>query len=231
MIVDVGFRVNGERLPADHGYLLYGGLTTALPALHGDGVRYGVHPVRGQPLPGRELALQQDSRLVIRIDHEQIPLVLPLAGKTLRVGRYSVALGVPDVRPLQASDALYSRLVIIKGFTEPETFREAAQRQVEQAGVSGTVELVQPRHAFRFELRSGAGAGPVRRTLHVRDKEIVGFAVRVTGLTDEAAIRLQEQGLGGRQHFGCGVLVPAPRQAAQRPARSAEVVRSLVEQV
>lgn len=220
MIVDISFRMMGARLPADHSYRLYGALTTAVPELHGDKIPYSVHPVRGQQLPGRELALLPHSQLIVRLDHEHLPTVMPLAGKALRVGSYIVSLGVPGVHPLTASPVLRSRLVIIKGFTEPEAFRQAAQRQVEQAGVSATVGLVEPRANSRFEGRSTPATGPVRRTLRIRDKEIVGFAVQVDGLADHDAITLQERGLGGRQHFGCGVLVPPPSLPGVQPGVS-----------
>jgi hypothetical protein len=61
VIVDVGFRARGEKIPADHGYLLYGAVTSALPQLHAGGAAYAIHPVRGRQLPGRELAQQRPS--------------------------------------------------------------------------------------------------------------------------------------------------------------------------
>jgi CRISPR-associated protein Cas6 len=53
------------------------------------------------------------------------------------------------------------------------------------------------------------GRSPLlRRTLQIRDKVIVGFAVEVGALTADEALILQEQGLGGRRRFGCGIFVP-----------------------
>ena len=48
-----------------------------------------------------------------------------------------------------------------------------------------------------------------RRTLRIKDKEVVGYEVLVETLTAEESICLQEAGLGGRRHMGCGVFVPA----------------------
>ncbi len=53
------------------------------------------------------------------------------------------------------------------------------------------------------ELLIGCGA---RRIKEVR---IVGFALLVEGLRPDESLRLQEVGLGGRRHLGCGVFVPA----------------------
>lgn len=211
MIVDVVFSLRaaqGETIPADHGYLLYGAVTQVIPAFHGPEVSYALHPVHGVPVPGRALELTPQSALAIRLDHELIPLVLPLAGRTLRIGSAAIGVGTPTVRPLRPAAALRSRLVVIKGFTEPGPFLAAAQRQIDASGVSGRVSLVERTTTDRFERRSPPSPGPIRRTIRIRDKEIVGFAVRVSGLSAEDSIVLQARGLGGRQHYGCGVLVP-----------------------
>jgi CRISPR-associated protein Cas6 len=57
------------------------------------------------------------------------------------------------------------------------------------------------------------GSLEIRRTLQIRDKTIVGFALEVGGLSIADSIRLQELGLGGRHRFGCGVFVPSGMEA------------------
>jgi CRISPR-associated protein Cas6 len=44
-----------------------------------------------------------------------------------------------------------------------------------------------------------------RRTLRIKDKEVVGYEVLVEALTAEESLNLQEHGLGGRRHMGCGI--------------------------
>ena len=48
-----------------------------------------------------------------------------------------------------------------------------------------------------------------RRTLRIKEKEVVGYEVLVEGLTAEESILLQERGLGGRRHMGCGMFLPS----------------------
>lgn len=58
------------------------------------------------------------------------------------------------------------------------------------------------------EGRAERAAGePIRRTLRIRDKTVVGYALAVTELTADESIRLQEAGVGGRRRFGCGLFV------------------------
>ena len=118
-------------------------------------------------------------------------------------------MGVPETRALEPAPRLYSRLVIIKGFMITDGFLDAAQRQLDALAVKGRPELVSTNSAPEANAsRVGGTTSPmIRRTLRIRDKNVVGFALRVTGLTAEESIRLQEAGLGGRRRFGCGIFI------------------------
>jgi CRISPR-associated protein Cas6 len=200
MKVDLAFSiVCTHTLPADHGYLLYSAVSRALPEAHQtDG--YGIHPIRGRQLGGRTLQLTQHSRLVIRTDADQIARFLPLAGRALQMLDRTLRIGVPQVRSLVPAAALRSRLVTIKlaeAVSEPnvaarEAFCAAFGRQLAALGICSGARLSLGK----------------RRTLRIKDKEVVGYEVLVGGLTPEESTTLQEHGLGGRRHMGCGVFVP-----------------------
>jgi CRISPR-associated protein Cas6 len=187
--VDLAFRLTGAKVPVDHGYALYSAISRIVPEIH-EARNIGVHPIRGTYSGNGELILRDSSRLVVRMESEQIGQFLKLAGKKLEIDGYSLRVGIPEVRLLRPRAALYSRVVTIKGFMEPAIFVEAARRQVEKIGV----------HA---ELQVGE-----RRTFRIKDKQVVGFEVAATDLDAQDSIRLQEGGLGGRRHMGCGVFVP-----------------------
>jgi CRISPR-associated protein Cas6 len=219
-IVDLAFRITGKSVPADHGYVLHGALCKALPGVRGrkpppggaeEDTPFGVHPISGRAIGERQLALHENSRLTLRVESEQISRFLPLAGKSITLGGSPLQVGVPEVRPLVPAARLYSRLVIIKGFMQPEPFLEAVRRHLDELGVKGEAGLLRRQGARALEGHSGAEPDRcpfIRRTLRIREKEIVGFAVEVRNLTAEESILLQEKGLGGRRHFGCGVFVP-----------------------
>ena len=215
--VDVRFQLLGTQIPADHGYPLFAALSDLVPELHGD-EDVGVLPVAGRLIGGRQLAITDASFLTLRIDSERIGQILPLAGKTVRIGPAQVTIGVPQTRALVPAARLYSRLVVIKGFMEPEPFLEAARRQLEAMEVRGCPMLVaQPAAAAANDHRPGGTHSPyLRRTLRIRDKEVVGFALRVEELTAEESIRLQETGLGGRRRFGCGVFLADQNRSGAR---------------
>jgi CRISPR-associated protein Cas6 len=211
-VVDVQFKLTGKLIPVDHGYRLLSAVSEIIPELHAhDGV--GIHPIFGRLAGDRTLALTEHSFLTIRLPSEQLAQILPLAGKTIRIGDDSVHIGVPQTRALVPSARLYSHLVIIKGFMEPELFLEAVDRQLQYMEVKGKPSLVMQSHIADSNAGklSGTHSPYLRRTVKIHDKEIVGFALRVEELTAEESIRLQEKGIGGRRRFGCGIFLPERR--------------------
>ena len=206
MKIDLGFSiVCPHALPADHGYLLYSAMSRVLPEAHqADG--YGVHPIRGRQLGGRTLQLTEHSRLVIRTDAEQLARFLPLAGKSLRLLDRSLRIGVPQIFSLVPATALRSRLVTIKlpetasqkDEVAKESFLAAISRQLAALGISA-----QPKYSLGK-----------RRTLRIKDKEVVGYEVLVESLTAEESLALQGHGLGGRLKMGCGIFTPLKLEGA-----------------
>jgi CRISPR-associated protein Cas6 len=210
--IDLSFRIQGSHIPADHGYHLYSAISRSLPATHANG-EVGVHPISGQLLGNRLMSVNDRSRLILRIDASRMGEFLPLAGKEINIAGHKLRIGVPTPQALVPAARLYSRLVIIKGFVEPQPFLEAVQRQLDELGVRASPSLVEQQHIAEANKGKDSGShSPVlRRTIHIRDKNIVGFAVRVEELTADESIRLQEVGIGGRRRFGCGVFIPERR--------------------
>jgi CRISPR-associated protein Cas6 len=187
-IVDLAFPIQGDRIPADHGYSLYAALSQVQASLH-RAPWLGIHPVKGMAA-GANLRLPRRSKLRLRLPADRVGEVLPLVGQTIAVGDARIRLGAPQLTPLRPAVTLYSRLVIIKGFMEPGPFGAAVQRQLDALGAKCKTTL-----------------GP-RRTLRVKDRVIVGHAVWLTELSAEESVNVQERGLGGRRHMGCGVFTP-----------------------
>jgi hypothetical protein len=72
---------------------------------------------------------------------------------------------------------LRSHLVIITGYQEPESFLEAAQRQLEQLGIQGNLRIL-----------TNADGTPKRKTIKVKQSTKVGFGLDVTRLSDEDSL-------------------------------------------
>jgi CRISPR-associated protein Cas6 len=187
--VDLAFKLIGTKIPVDHGYALYSALSRLLPEIHG-ARNVGVHPIRGTYSGNGELSLRNFSRLSFRLESERTGDFLKIAGKQLDIDSHRLWVGIPEVRTLRPRAALYCRLVTIKGFMEPTAFLESAKKQVEKLNLNAEIRLGE------------------RRTFRLKDKQVVGFEMAALDLDAEASLRLQENGLGGRRHMGCGVFVP-----------------------
>ena len=214
-IVDVAYPVrafdgkNNGAIPADHGFALFSAVSDVLPFVHGN-VSVGIHPIQGILAGARRLQLGPASRVVLRLPASHAGETLPLAGKGLSLGDTKMIVGAPKVLALKPSAILRSRIVVIRDMLDADSLLAAARRQLDVASVGGMAGIPTRRTLPPLEA-SGQGSRDqyLRRTLMIRDKAIVGYAIEVKGLTAEESISLQENGIGGRRRFGCGIFLPA----------------------
>jgi CRISPR-associated protein Cas6 len=194
--VELRFPLTGTSLPSDQGYALFSAISRRLPEVH-TADWLAIETVPGIARGDGVTQLAEDAKLRIRLPQDRVPLLLKLAGRRLEVDGHAVRLGAPQIHLLQPASALYARLVTIKGYTEPEPFLDAVCRKLDEMGVQGEPEV-----------------GP-RRVLKVGSHTVVGFGLAIHELNDDASILLQERGLGGRRHMGCGVFNPIPGRNEQ----------------
>ncbi|MDH4262789.1 MAG: type I-MYXAN CRISPR-associated protein Cas6/Cmx6 [Spirochaetia bacterium] len=196
--IEVKFKAIGKQIPADHGYLLYSALSRFDKKIH-EMKDIAIAGISGMPDSSRNLHLSSASKLRIRLDHSDLPDVINLAGKELQIGAEKIRLGLPLVSMLKPHRHLYSRLVTIKGFQESEEFLASLQKQLDILQIKQTPML--------FQRKSGETSTNIRKTLRIKNKEIVGFPVLITNLNPDESLRLQQVGLGGRRKMGCGTFV------------------------
>ncbi|MDZ8238654.1 MAG: type I-MYXAN CRISPR-associated protein Cas6/Cmx6 [Nostoc sp. ChiQUE01a] len=194
--VDLIFRVMGQILAVDHGYKLFSGICDFQSKLH-DLETVSIQRITGNPDRFGKLHLNQNSRLRIRLPVDKIPLFYLLAGKSLRIGENTIRLSIPQIELLQPTEKLRSRIVFIKGRQEPKSFLKAAQRQIEQLGIKGTVNIP-----------TNLNGTPKHRTIKVKKSTLIGFGLEVSELSDEDSLILQAYSIGGKQKMGCGFFVP-----------------------
>jgi CRISPR-associated endonuclease/helicase Cas3 len=207
--IDLAFSLTGQILPLDNGYIIYSALSRICPAIH-QLENISIHPIAGIPESSNLLHLTQHSKLKIRLPVDLIPLIYEsLAGQTFSIGQYQFQLGIPEYNPLDPFPNLYSRLVIIRRFQQPESFLEAAKRQLERLNIQGTITL-----------STRANGQPQCRQLTIENKTgtfpVRGFGVQITDLNPEDSITLQKYGIGGKQKMMCGVFVPSRRTKRER---------------
>jgi CRISPR-associated endonuclease/helicase Cas3 len=204
LFVDLNFPVLGHALPADHNYRLYAALTSKVPGLHAE-PDISILTTPGIKNHQGKISLTKESSIRIRLPITKVQLVYTMGGKRLKVGQDVVQLGIPTIEPLRSLEALKARIVVIKGFMEPDSFLAAAWLQLQALGIAA--ELTIPNN------REGQ---PARKTIKIKEKTIVGFSLIASGLSPEDSIKLQIKNLGGRKKMGCGIFVPT--QLSQVPS-------------
>jgi CRISPR-associated protein Cas6 len=207
MMLDLAFRVRGNLLPGEHHYLLLGALSDVVPEFHVEGADLRFAPINGTREEKGTIRLSDHSQLRVRLQADRIAIVLPLAGRTIRIRNHCITLGTPTVAPLVAAPTVAARTVTFKNSIEPEQFLAVARRKLDELGIAGEPGIPL--------IREGERTGePRRKVLRIKGRRIVGFALQVEGLTAEESLLLQEKGLGGRCRMGCGFFLPVqPRSA------------------
>jgi CRISPR-associated protein Cas6 len=190
-------------IAADHGYHLYAAISRVLPVLHEpNGI--AIHPIRGQQAADRQMQLDDFSHLTIRTSADCIGGLLPLAGKQLTLAGRILRVGVPQVRALIPSPTLRSRLVTIRNGTEPGRFLNELRRKLDAFGVSSDAIITLPQRNDK----------PIRRTIRIKDKEVVGYEVIISGLSPDESLKVQSNQPTdlafrfSRSHMGCGIFTP-----------------------
>jgi CRISPR-associated protein Cas6 len=185
-VIDLRFPVQGQSVPVDHGFALYGAISKICPLLHSsDTVMFML--IRGRYAGNGLLTLNRHSKVTIRLPSEKIPQLLDLAGKTLSIDGHALTLGAPSINQLKPRSVLYSHLVTTKNGNDVERFKAAIREKLSSLGIEGKMTIGR------------------RKTLRIHDKQIVGYSMLMSELTAEESIILQEKGLGGRRKMGCGI--------------------------
>lgn len=213
-VFDLSFRVTGDHIPFDHGYVLYSGLSKLQPNLH-EADWLAIHPINGLQAGRRLLKLTPKSRLRLRVPLDSLSVLLPLAGKRLVLAddkaTSSVHIGVPELHLLKPKHELFSRYVTIK-VSEAEKSNQPPNREMFLAAIREQMQKLEiDAEAWIDDKRDSQGREVSRRVIHIKRQTIVGYSVHVTGLNEEHSLRLQEIGIGGRRRFGAGIFNPTVR--------------------
>jgi len=200
-VIELVFPVRGKTLPADHNYAIYGATASICPVIHSN-LLITFQTISGIPdQKGKIILAGNKASLHFRLPANLISQIYPLAGKALSIRGHAIQLGIPKVLMIKSSPTLRSRLVVIKGYQEPVSFLEAAQRQLAALGIAGSLSIPTDRQG-QLERKTLSINKPNQRY------KIVGFSLEASNLTEEDSIALQIAGLGGKRSMGCGYFSP-----------------------
>lgn len=195
-IIIVHFPIQGKKLPADHGYLLYSAISQTKPELH-ETNWLGIELISGVPFEKGLIVLPtRGATMRLRLPADNFGAVISLAGKQLKIDGHRIRLGIPIARPLTPAASLYARIVTFNNSLTVEKFLETAKRDLAEKEITARLEIPKENRSRH------------RRIITIKDKKIVGFSLIAHGLNDKDSLRLQTFGLGGRRSMGCGIFNP-----------------------
>jgi CRISPR-associated protein Cas6 len=199
IVVDLLFRIHGERLPLDHAWGLYQAVCGVLLWLEQD-EQSGIHQIHilesgsgwQRPAIGGWLHLSKRTRLILRVPLERIENARVLSQTTLNFLDCSLHVGDATVRNLSPVTTLYARHVISSTTVENE-----------DAFLDSILELLR-----------GQAFGPVsllcgqQRHISTPDGPIQTRSLMISELSPVKSLTLQQKGIGPGRKLGCGLFVP-----------------------
>ena len=201
-IVDVSFPLWGKVVPRDHGYLLYAAICRLIPQAH-EAKWLSVHPLAGRTADAL-LLLPPRAFLTLRVPATQIHQILPLAGTVLRIGEHEIGLGPPNIYALRPASNLVARQVVIRLTDVPKK----ADGTLDKEAMAQSFLRQTQRQLAAMSVRAEISLGAPRQVV-VNGRRVLGFTVRLAGLSDRDSLQVQTQGLGGKRTMGCGVFGPS----------------------
>ena len=197
-IVDLVFRLRGERLEIDHAQ----SLAEALRAVLGDEVcaRIGVHGIHlasagnGWQPPehgATDVPLPRRARLAIRVHRDDRAALEALQQQDLPLAAGAIRVEASSQRPLSTLGSLHARAIRCEREQSEPEFLAWAAREMRQLGID-VARMICGR------------SGEIRTA----DGPVFTRALLVADLKPEESVRLQQRGLGDDRLLGCGLFVP-----------------------
>ena len=200
-IVDLSFAIRCKCLPLDHAYSLSQALQRELPWI-ADEEAAGIHLIHVaesgngwfRPQDGDALLhLSRRTRMMLRVPKHRIEDVRKLEGRMLEIEGHALEVtGDATIKPLSALSTLFARHVVMADAAMSESqFLEYVVAELRALEIPVRKVLCGKAHDIRTPAE----------LIHTQ-------SVMVADLEPEAAVRLQQQGIGPGRKIGCGLFLP-----------------------
>ena len=196
-IVDVIFRLQGKTLPVNYHFPLHQALVQLSPWLADENI--GVHLIiAGEEGNGwlREddpqgiLYISRRTRLMLRINRAQLPLIDELVNKVLKLGEHELVLQSYATQALSQITTMYAHHVA----SDVESEEDFMQQVLSELKAS--------------DIRCKKMLCGKTRSLDKQNSQVQTRSLMLADLSVEDAIKLQQQGVGPLRNLGCGIFVP-----------------------
>tara|TARA_B100001996_G_scaffold369959_1_gene343898 strand:+ start:300 stop:980 length:681 start_codon:yes stop_codon:yes gene_type:complete len=195
-VVDVSFRVECNKIAADHSYDLYKALLKKFPiiekidnlAIHSV---YGAESGAGWERPETEIYLSKRTRFCIRTPIKYSEEFNSLNNETLNIGKYKMKFSKPTIKKLIITDTLFCRTVVVENNNNEEEFLKDINSSLSAMNIRVKKMLCGKEHIIKTP-----------------NKKLIGKTLLITDLEKQDSLKIQELGIGIGKLFGCGIFLP-----------------------
>lgn len=196
-VVDLSYKINCKQIPTSHAWELSQALIKELPWIQ-DEPEVGIHQIHGaasgngweRPPDGELIHLSKRTRMQIRVPVERIEDSAELSGQSLDINGYEVNVGNMATKQIDPLSTLFARYVVVDPDMSEDDFLQWVVNTLKDRGIQARKLLCGMRH----EITAG-------------EKVLETRSLMVADLEKPASVALQEIGLGGHRHLGCGIFI------------------------
>ena len=196
-MAELSFSVDCKELPYDHAYELSSAILNLVPEIEND-KRNAIQTLHG-PMSGNgwvrpdseNITLSKRAKLIMRINKNQLNDIKGIEGKEIMLFGNALKIGPSKVKNFLVVKDLFCRFVMSDHKTSEDDFLNNIQNELKGLNINIRKALCGKSMVISFG----------KKTLYTR-------SLMIADLSKEESLKLQEEGVGDKKLYGCGIFLP-----------------------
>ena len=196
-MAELSFSVDCKELPYDHAYELSSAILNLVPEIEND-KRNAIQTLHG-PMSGNgwvrpdseNIPLSKRAKLIMRINKNQLNDIKSIEGKEIMLFGNTLKIGAPKVKNFLVVKDLFCRFVTSDHKISEDDFLNNIQNELKGLNINIRKALCGKSMVINFG----------EKTLYTR-------SLMIADLSKEESLKLQEEGVGDKKLYGCGIFLP-----------------------
>ena len=196
-MAELSFSVDCKELPYDHAYELSSAILNLVPEIEND-KRNAIQTLHG-PMSGNgwvrpdseNIPLSKRAKLIMRINKNQLNDIKGIEGKEIMLFGNALKIGSSKVKNFLVVKDLFCRFVMSDHKTSEDDFLNNIQNELKGLNINIRKALCGKSMVISFG----------KKTLYTR-------SLMIADLSKEESLKLQEEGVGDKKLYGCGIFLP-----------------------
>ena len=196
-MIELSFSVDCKELPYDHAFELSSEILNLIPEIKND-KRNAIQTLHG-PMSGngwvrpdgQNIPLSKRAKLIMRINKSQIDDIKTIEGREIKLFGNKLKIGKSKIKSFVIVKDLFCRFIVSDPNIDEDKFLELIQNELKQYNINLRKALCGQSKMIRFG----------SETFYTR-------SLMIADLSKKESLRLQEEGVGERRLYGCGIFLP-----------------------